>query len=271
MSIQFEKLRLGDLGPDVSIWRYLTFPKFVSMLETQALWFSKLSILALADTLEGMTPELTRAQMKSQHREMEKWFPDEQRKQQVRCFVEDNEANGRELIVANCWFIGEQESQNMWDNYAGNEGVVVRSTGECLANSLCLSHECWWMGKVNYVDLASYDQMDVYQGQQARHRAFLKSEQYAFENELRVATMNWVAPGCLNPDGSPPTEKQKSGWVYSPDRSGVFVSTHLAILMKEVRTAPGTSEWHHNLVGLLVRNANIPCPVVRSGLKHPTP
>jgi hypothetical protein len=120
------------------------------------------------------------------------------------------------------------------------------------------------MGKVNYVDLATYDQMNVYEGHQAHQRAFLKSEKYASENELRVATMNWVAPGCLNPDGSPQTEKQKSGLVYSPDRRGILVSTRLAVLMKEVRTAPGTSVWHHNLIDLLVRRSKIPCPVVRS-------
>ena len=168
MSDQFEQLRLGDPDSHAIIWRYLTFPKFISLLVTRALWFSKLSILA--DALEGMTPELTRAQMKTQHRDMEEWFPDQKRKQQVRRFVEVNEEDGRELIVANCWFMGEHESQQMWDDYVRNdEGVAIRSTPECLANSLCLSHECWWMGKMNYVDLANYDRMNVYEGHQA-HR-----------------------------------------------------------------------------------------------------
>ncbi len=183
---------------------------------------------------------------------MEEWFSDQERKQQVRRFVEVNEEDGRELIVANCWFIGEHE----------------KSTAECLANSLCLSHECWWMGKVNYVDLANY-RMDVYEGHQAHRRAFLKGEKYAFENELRVATMNWVSPDCLNPDGSPQTEKQKAGMVYSADRRGILVSMRLAVLMKEIRTAPGTSERHHNLINLLIRNAKILCPVVRSRLEDP--
>ncbi len=58
MSDQFAQLRLGDLDPHVTIWRYFTFPKFISLLVTKALWFSKLSILT--DALEGMTPELTR-------------------------------------------------------------------------------------------------------------------------------------------------------------------------------------------------------------------
>jgi hypothetical protein len=48
--------------------------------------------------------------------------------------------------------------------------------------------------------------------------------------------MNWVAPGCLNPDGSPQTEQQKFGLMYSLDRRGIFVSTRLTVLMKEVRT-----------------------------------
>jgi hypothetical protein len=268
VSNQFKQLRLGNLNPQTTIWRYFTFPKFISLLVTQALWFSKLSILV--DTLEGTTPNLTRGQMQSQYRDMEEWFPDEKRKQQVRSFVDVNEENGRELIVANCWFIGEHESQKMWEDYVGNdEGVAIRTTAECLANSLCLSHECWWIGKVNYVDLATHDRMDVYESHQAHLRAFLKSERYALENELRVVTMNWVAPGCLNPDGSPQTEKQKSGLVYSPDRRGILVSTRLAVLMKEVRTAPGTSEWHHNLISLLVRNAKIPCPVVHSERENP--
>ena len=109
MSDQFEKIRLGNLDSHTTIWRYFTFPKFISLLVTQALWFSKLSILE--DTQEGTIPELTRAQMKSQDRDIEEWFPDERRKQQVRRFVEANEEDGRELIIANCWFIGEHESQ----------------------------------------------------------------------------------------------------------------------------------------------------------------
>jgi hypothetical protein len=263
LSDQFEKLRLGDLERHLTIWRYLTFPKFISLLATSALWFSKLGVLE--DALEGTIPGPTRAQMKSQDRAMEDWFPDEWRKQQVRGFVERNEEDGRELVVANCWFVGERESRPMWDAYVKNdEGVAIRSTAECLANSLFVSHECWWMGKVKYVDLASYDRMDVYEGHQAYLRAFLKDEKYASENELRVATMNWVTPGCLNPDGSPQTERQKSGLVYSRDRGGILVGANLGRLMKEIRTAPGTSEWHHNLIALLISGARIPCPVVRS-------
>jgi hypothetical protein len=232
---------------------------------TQALWFSKLGVFI--DALEGTIPEPARAQMKSQHRDMEEWFQDEEMKQQVRRFAEVNEDDGRELIVANCWFIGERESQEMWNNYVNNdEGVAIRSTARDLAKSLSLSHKNFWMGRVHYVDRAKHSRMNTHEAHQAHLRAFLKSEQYAFENELRVAPMNWVAPGCLNPDGSPQTEKQKSGLVYSGDRRGILVCARLPMLIKEVRTAPGASEWHRNLIKLLLTQASIPCSLVRSEL-----
>ena len=77
-------------------------------MATKALWFSKLSILA--DTLEGMTPELTRPQMKSQHRDMEEWFPDEERKQQVRRFVEVTRKMGESLLSPT---VGLSASKNL--------------------------------------------------------------------------------------------------------------------------------------------------------------
>lgn len=104
-------IQIGNVDPATVIWRYLTFEKFVSLIELRALWFAKLGLFE--DAEEGMTPELTRQKMKRQHKEMERWFPDEERKSQVRRFVEDNEQCGRDLIVASCWFIREQESKDM--------------------------------------------------------------------------------------------------------------------------------------------------------------
>jgi hypothetical protein len=139
---------IGELDPDTVIWRYLTLKKFVSLIELGAVWFAKLGIFE--DAEEGMTPELTRQHIKSRHRDMELWFPDEERRSQVRRFLEDNERYGRDLIVASCWFIGEHESKDMWAEYAtDSEGVVIKSTAGALMRSLVQSlKEKWWIGKV---------------------------------------------------------------------------------------------------------------------------
>ena len=42
-------------NPDTKIWRYMNFTKFVSMLEHQALWFSRAD--KLGDPFEGSMPK----------------------------------------------------------------------------------------------------------------------------------------------------------------------------------------------------------------------
>jgi hypothetical protein len=258
-------IQIGVVDPNTVIWRYLTFPKFASVIDLGALWFSKLQILE--DAQEGMTPEVTRRTMKDQHQDMENWFRDEERKRQVRRFVEDNEENGRELIVASCWFISEHESKEMWAEYAkDDEGLVIKSTAGDLIRALVRSHDKWWIGKVSYIDRATHAGMNVYEGHQAHLRAFLKTIKYSNESELRMATMNFVAPGCLNPDGSSRTEKQRAGFTYSPDRPGIYVRANLSALIKEVRTAPGASDSHRMKIGLLLSKGESQIPIARSEL-----
>jgi hypothetical protein len=213
-----------------------------------------------------MTPKLTRMHVKSQHQDMEAWFPDEERKSQVRRFLEDNEQYGRDLIVASCWFIGDEESKDMWAEYAkDSEGVVIKSTANALMRSLVQSlKEKWWIGKVNYVDLLTYDGMNAYAGHQAHLRAFLKGMKYVHENELRVATMNFIAPGCLNPDGSPQSEKQLNGFIDASNGPGIYVQANLSVLINEVRVAPGASDSHRTEIEEMLRKAGLRSPVCRS-------
>ena len=257
-------IQIGQIDPRTVIWRYLTFKKFASFVQLSALWFAKLGLFE--DTEEGMTPELTRQKMKSRHTEMEGWFPDEERKSQVRRFVEDNEQYGRDMIVASCWFIREQESKDMWAEYAKDgEGIVIKSTIGALTRSLVQSlKNKWWIGKVSYVDRTTYEGMDVYEGNQAHLRAFLKGMKYSHESELRVATMNFVASGCLNPDGSPQTEKQRKGFIDASNGPGIYVEANLSTLINELHTAPGASQSHRARIELFLRKAGIRVPVKRS-------
>jgi hypothetical protein len=258
-------IQVGDLDLDAVIWRYLPFDRFKLLAGRSALWFSKLQ--HFMDQEEGMTPAVARRQLKRQDREMEEWFPDEQRKDQVRRFVETNEDDGRELIVANCWFIADQESQKMWDEFGrDNEAVVVKSTVGALVRSLMMYQKRWWVGKVQYIDPATHAGMNAYEASQASLRAFLKNAKYAHENELRVAAMNLVVPGCLDPDGSPPNARQLAGYYYSPDRAGIYVTVNLSTLVTEVRTDPKASDSHRKKVEVLLGEAGCAAPVRPSEL-----
>jgi hypothetical protein len=233
-------------------------------------WFAKLAIFE--DAEEGMTPEPARQELKRQHRDMEEWFPDEERKSQVRRFVEDNEQSVRDLIVASCWFTGQHESQRMWAEYVkDDEGVVIKSTVGNLVRSLEQSLENkWWIGKVRYLELSNHNGMNAYEAHQAHLRAFLKGVEYAHENELRVATMNFVAPGCLNPDGTPPNEKQRRGFVDASNGPGVYVRANLSVLINEVRAAARASDSHCAKIAMLMSKGGLGSPFARSELTPKT-
>jgi hypothetical protein len=109
---------------------------------------------------------------------------------------------------------------------------------------------------VKYIDRATYEGMDAHTGSQAHLRAFLKAVAYAHENELRVATMNLVVAGYLNPDGSPPNEKQRSGFVDASNGPGIHVGANLATLIGELRIAPRAESSHAQRVESMLRGQN---------------
>jgi len=248
------------------VWRYLTFSKFMSMLELQALWFCKLE--TLIDKFEGSLPHKTKKQITRKHLEFEPLFPDPELKSQLYDMSDRNVQDGRQILVVNCWFMGDSESPKMWDEYVGsNEGVVIKSNIKRLGEAIHIQPQYSRIGKVKYIDFSEYD-MGTYMGHQAEERALLKQKKYEWENEIRIITMNFVAPGCLNDDGTPQTEKQLSGpGMYNPNRAGIYVTANLNQLIEAIYTAPTASIWFHYLVEGVAKRYGLICPVLRSSLR----
>jgi len=180
-----------------------------------------------------------------------------------------NVADGRNVLVVNCWFLGESESPQMWKEYVGStEGVAIRSTLKRLDQSILAKQEFTTIGKVNYVDFSRYD-MGIYTGSRAGERALLKAKKYSFENEVRIVTHNLVCPGCLNPDGSPPTRTQLDGpGMYDPNRPGLYLQVKLRMLIETVITAPGAAPWFNDLVAKLCKRYQLDATVEKSKLNH---
>ena len=77
---------------------------------------------------------------------------------QLAGMTDRNVRDGRHVLVVNCWFLGEVESQQMWKEYVGStEGVAIRSTLRRLNESILAKQESTTLGKVHYIDFAEYD------------------------------------------------------------------------------------------------------------------
>src|SRR4051794_20018314 len=90
------------------IWRYMGFSKFVSLLDSRKLWFTRADLFD--DKFEGTLPLKTAADWKY----LAEWL-----------------FNQRERSYVSCWHANDYESAGMWKSYLGGEpGVVVESNYE---------------------------------------------------------------------------------------------------------------------------------------------
>jgi hypothetical protein len=130
--------------PTVGLWRYVTFEKFVALLQTRALWFSRADLLE--DRFEGSytVPATER---------LRRMFPNVP---QLAVRIGPNFEKVMRAMPKfhhiNCWHINDQESAAMWAIYAGlGKGVAIRSTFSRLIRSLQGKDEIY-VGVVNYID-----------------------------------------------------------------------------------------------------------------------
>jgi len=262
--MNFRDLSKKDL--DSTVWRYMPFSKFSSMLTYQALWFAKLNILQ--DQCEGMMPLVTREMMTREHQKYKKFIAPPHHGQ-LDAMSEGNEQDGRELIVANCWFFGETESEKMWNEYVGSpEGVAIKSTPKRLAKNILMlgDDNMNHMGKVCYVDHATH-LMTPYEANQPIERAFIKDKKFEHEQELRIATMSLKRGYCVRMDGIPYTKEEVEGVdMNNSENPGLYIGIKIDTLFTEVVVAKDAPEWLFNLVRRIIDLYRINARVVRSSI-----
>lgn len=121
------------------LWRYMDFAKFIQMLESKSLWFTRLD--QLEDPLEGGH---TDAELVSIRKNVEK--------KRARELIGVFRIARKELYV-NCWRSGSAESLVMWDLYGKGTGIVaVKSTVERLKKAVSTCEEPVYISKLRYFD-----------------------------------------------------------------------------------------------------------------------
>lgn len=248
-------MNLRDLTQDdmnLTVWRYMPFSKFVSLLVYQAIWFPKLNILQ--DQFEGMMPEATKEMMQSHNHELKKGFAPEHH-WQFDEMASRNEQDSRELLVVNCWFLGESESEKMWDRYGGNnEAVAIKSTVKQLIENIGVQHDKHThIGRVSYVDYKAH-KMTIYDASQGCERAFLKdTEQFQDEKEIRIVTMNFKSKYCVSPEGKPYKESEIQGkHMNNFENDGLYFAIRFQQLISEIRVSPKADDLFYLLVKRII-------------------
>jgi hypothetical protein len=212
-------------NPDVKIWRYMDFTKYVSLLDTSSLYFARSD--KLGDPFEGSTP---RANLRLRPEIYAGIAPDTT--QQLSAFAEWV----RQWTYINSWHMNEHESAAMWRLYAQtNEAIAIQSTYTRLYD--CLPPNVH-VGQVRYIDFDAewMDEGNTFYPYIHKQRSF------EHERELR-AVIQEDLPTTTNPN----TGEAMIHGVPNPE-AGRTVEVSLDRLLEAVYVSPTTPIWFYDLV-----------------------
>lgn len=250
----------------VEVLRYMPLGRFLSLLELEAMWFSRLG--TLQDKYEGANPKGPRAllmRIGKEHPDFKKAKTPWGGSYDELLAMADNGRSGdvgRKVLLVNCWFIGKKETGKMWRDYGdGGKGIAIRSTIKRLATSFHITEPVGsYVGKVNYVDFKNYDLGP--RGEDQALVPFLKDKyKFADENEARIVTLNNFHRGTLLPDGSEP-----SGRGFSPEIQGLYIRCSLQGLIQSIVVGPNTDWKFHMLMKRVIGRFGLTINVEHSKL-----
>ena len=231
-----------------TLWRYMSFAKFCSLMERKELFFSLVG--DMEDRYEGfILPPLPR-----EHGD---------HLQQAESLVHEVLRKVTRTALISCWTESDYESSLMWEAYAGSEGVAIRTTFQHLQDSIRSVPELpVTFGQVEYVD---YRRKEV--PRFGRAPLFHKRMEYHGEREVRVVL---PGPPVKGLDGS----LDPGIWDIPLDsdvaeQRGRYIPVNLEILVKEIVLPPHVAPWLAQVVKSVIRSSPVRTRVTRSSIESP--
>ncbi len=155
--------------PNLVLWRYMDLARFVSLLKTKQLFFSRAD--SLQDRFEG---SLTKSNYEMRARVGA---------------VGGSQRRLRERVYVNCWFAQNQQSTAMWNIYGGSaSSVAIRTTYGKLIAVLPEQTPIGSpnVGLIDYIDRAAEGSPYPSDWRNEFQPFFQKNIEYSYEHELRI-------------------------------------------------------------------------------------
>ena len=234
---------------DIVLWKFMDFSKFVSLLKTKSLFFSRAD--NFSDPFEGakgllknkkewdelylkMFQHWTDTLSKDKNR------PEAERKAEILKNLEGLEQQGIERkrnTAVSCWHENLFESEAMWKLYASlDDGVAIRSTYKNLYLALGANPNID-IGRINYVDFSkTFTHL---------HEPFwYKRKSFIHENEVRAIIQD--------------SKEINNG--------GKLIPVDLDILIDEIYVSPTAKSWFMEIVKDILSKYKVKKPISESSL-----
>lgn len=227
--------------PNIKIWRYMDFTKFVSILSNKGLYFP--TAINFDDQFEGSFSFVNKKFRPLIYKQLGLDYDTS--------FVSQFFKNLRNWVGISCWHMNEFESAGMWSLYSKtNEAICIQSTYDRLRK--CFSNDIK-IGLVKYID---YDKEWI--PEKDILTPFLyKRRSFEHERELR-ALYNLSAK----------TEIDNLDLPSTPEFNGKWINIDLRLLVENIFVSPNSPNWYYDLVKDIVSAYKFDINVVRSSLEE---
>ena len=233
------------------IWRYLNLPKFVDLLQSNCLHFTRVDEMRRYDASEGVSSTIAMKRIVQQVSEnkIDSPIPDLTRAQflQVSGSSQSDDLLNKVHFI-NCWHMSEHENFAMWKVYSEPFGVCIESRFDDLKN--CFIDEKWdyyasrhkvYIGRVDYID----SETQFIRRDNSFWTYLTKRREYSYENELRCVIAEWEQPKFARP------------------------KVDLGCLIRKIKLNPEAPSWYHaSMVDLCQKYGIDPRIVVPSALSE---
>jgi hypothetical protein len=243
--------------PNIKIWRYMDFTKYVSMLDTGGLYFSRSDLLG--DPFEASSSQANIALRLQDYEETIEQLGVSSGAGAAENYVASYSKIlewHRQWLYVNSWHMNEYESAAMWGLYAKtDEAIAVQSRfarlRECLPSEVNLEDDNpagVYIGEIKYID---YERDRLPEGN-LLYPVIYKRKSFEHERELRAVIWDTTPSGDMS---------------MNNPRRGQLVKVPLAEMIEAVYVAPIAPSWFRNLVAAVtVKYGFANTPIVSSSL-----
>lgn len=219
------------------IWRYMDFTKLLSILEKNALFFSRAD--KLVDSFEGSV-SIPTADLRL------KPLPED-----VFIGLDISNIEARQIVGINSWHLNNDESAAMWKLYVrGDNGIAIQSRFHRLKN--CFNNykdEEIRIGKIKYIDY----QADYMPDGNVYYPFLYKRKSFEYEKELRALIIRY-----RELDGKVDVNVFNKGGDYIP----IDVQT----LVENMYVSPTSGPWFCDLVKSILNKYGLKIRPIKSSL-----
>lgn len=234
------------------IWRYMSFTKFVSVLDKKALYFSRAT--NQYDKSEGHYSDASKRGLESS---IESINPDDKNLPVVKKLISrllNEPEKDKSQFYLSCWQENEHESMTMWEEYMKNdEGVCIQSSVRKLKESISNHpYPAVHIFKVEYYD-DNFKTPIVSDGR-AVERFIYKRKDFVDDQEIRAIA------GAYSGDDD---------WFRNEsviENDGIYVRVCLDTLIEKIYVCPKSKKWLLDLVKSVSTKYGLDKEVIQSPL-----